>query len=375
MPSPDLVFALTGRFDRNSRALKQVRVCTQMGLRVHVLALGEVASRTTRDGNVTIEVLPKPAGGGPAFFARVHWLFRAAASRVSAALYHASDLYALPALARVATQRGSKLTYDARECYPHVAATVGRPWVRRFWQVVEGQAIRRASAVFTVSTSIADHLTNTYRISRPDVLYNVPERQNVTSEGWLRQQLEIDAGTVIILHQGQMRKHRGCTVLVDAMRDVDGAVLVFLGYGPLQAALEQQVQREDVTDRVRFLDAVSPDRLLTITASGDVGVTMLEDVCLNHRYALPNKLFEYLMAELPVLASDLPEIRKVVVPHDVGRVVDPTDRTQLVETLQRMVDDGDARTRWRAHTQRVFETFSWEAASKRLEHTLNSLLA
>jgi glycosyltransferase involved in cell wall biosynthesis len=77
---------------------------------------------------------------------------------------------------------------------------------------------------------------------------------------------------------------------------------------------------------------------------------------------------------VPVLSSDLPEIRNVVAGFDVGTVVDPADRSALVKTLQRMVDDTEARRRWSANAPRVFETFNWESASQRFTQIYQDLL-
>lgn len=372
---PDIVFALTGDFRHNSRAIKQVRALAQQGYTIDVLTLGSPAAATVWEPGVRLRVLPRPAGGGPFFFWQVHVLVRQAASQIPARVFHASDLYVLPAMHAAAKAHRARLVYDARELYTHVASTAGRPWVRLVWRWVEGRHIRAADAVFTVSESIAERLASRYRIARPVLLHNVPPLQQVAPSDYLRQQTNADAGTVLLLHQGSIQKDRGCTLLADAMREVTGARLVFLGGGPMKAALQQRVAQQRLEDRVHFLDPVPPDALLAVTASADVGITLLEDTCLNHRFALPNKLFEYAMAGLPILASDLPEIRRVVAEHDVGLVVNPADRAALVAGLQRMVDDADARQRWASRTPTVFETFSWERASQRLTHAYQNVLS
>lgn len=373
MPSPDVVFALTGDVRRNSRALKQLRALAALGATAEALTLGPATADPWLEERIRLRVLPRPSGSGPVFFARVHRLFKQIARQIPARVYHASDLYTLPALHAAAQRHGGRLVYDARELYPFVAATAGRPWVQWFWQIVEGRHLRHADAVFTVSDSIADRLAQTYGVARPTVLYNVPPHRAVVDSGYLRAQTRVAPDTVVLLHQGQIQQGRGCALLADAMRDVRGAVLVFLGGGPLKPTLQQHVATAHLDDRVRFLDPVPPDALLPVTASADVGITLLEDTCLNHRFALPNKLFEYLMAGLPVLASDLPEIRSVVESFAVGCLVDPADRAALVKTLQRMVDDKEARARWAAHAPRVFETFSWEKASQRFTQTYQDL--
>lgn len=370
MPQPTVVFALTGDVRRNSRALKQLRALTALGATVDVLTLGGSEPAGEAVPGIRIHVLPRPALRGARFFARVHRQFAQAARELRAQVYHASDLYALPAMHAAATRQAGNLVYDARELYTRVASTARRPWVTAFWRLVEGRYIRKADAVFTVSDSIARHLATMYSIRQPEVLHNVPPRQSVTSSGALGR----EDGAVVLLHQGQIQKHRGCFLLANAMREIHGAVLVFMGGGPLKSELQAYVDKEGLGDRIRFRDAVHPDELLPVTASADMGITLLEDTCLNHRFALPNKLFEYLMAGLPVLASNLPEIRQVVESFDVGCVVDPVNHNALASALQRVVDDVESRRRWASHTARVFETFSWETASQRFQDIYHNLL-
>lgn len=360
----DIVFALTGDVRRNSRALRQLRVLAGAGWQVCVVSQGATDTSSWREPNLALRVVPRPAGGGPRFFAQWHRRVRNAVAAIPAQVYHASDLYVLPALRQVAQRRGVPFVYDARECYPHVAATVGRPWVSRFWQAVEHWHIRDAALVLTVSPSIAGFLTQTYGVPAPLVLYNAPPWQAVVPSDWLRAQTGVPESTPLVLHQGQMRQHRGCDRLLAAFADVGGAALVFLGDGDQRPRLQQQAHQLGLSERVFFLDPVPPDELLPITAGADLGVTLLEDLCLNHRYALPNKLFEYLMAGVPVLGSDLPEIRRVVQGMAVGRVVDPADVAALTATLQAMVADPAARARWAQRAPQVFETFGWETASQ-----------
>lgn len=377
MPTTDVLFALTGDVRHNSRALKQLRVLGAMGLQTTVLTLGKGPTPPALP-NVRLVSAELPPARGPRHFWNVHRAFKQHAARFSARVYHASDLYVLHALhqARQRRHAGAKLVYDARECYPHVASTVGRPWVSSVWTRVERRGLKHVDAAFTVSDSIADWMVDTYGIPRPQLLHNVPAYQAVRSTNYLRECLGLSSETAVVLHQGQMRKHRGGGWLVAAMAHVPEAHLVFLGRGAEQPALAARAEALAIGHRVHFVSPVAPDALLPVTASADIGVTLLEDVCLNHRYALPNKLFEYLMAGLPVIASDLPECRRVVTPAPVGRVVDPANTAALAATLREMLAD---RVAWRQRVNQgapsVFETFSWEAASQRLTETYAALLS
>ena len=370
MPETDIVFALTGDVRRNSRALRQLRALVAMGVSVDVLTLSEPGGEGVPD--VQSHMLPRPTARGPRFFLRVHRLFAAAAMKLRARVYHASDLYVLPAMRAAARRHGARLIFDARELYTRVASTTSRPWSRAVWRLIEGRHIVHADAVFTVSESIARHLARMYGIPPPVVVHNVPEMQHIEASPLLRG--DLDPETTLLLHQGQIQKDRGCFLLARAMQEVEHAVLVFLGGGPLKKALEEYVRGNGLEARVRFEEPVAPDRLLRVTAGADVGITLLENTCLNHRFALPNKLFEYLMAGLPVVASNLPEIRGVVQSFDVGCIVDPADHSQLVQVLQHVTRDRKARKKWAANAATAIETFSWEKASRRFTDVYSRLL-
>ena len=360
----DVVFVITGDIRFNSRALKQLKLLSDEGYSVLAVGLGDEPLEYQLDEHVLIKLLRRPEGHGPAFFWRCHKLFNTLVSNEPASVYHASDLYNLPAVARAANKHQAKLVYDARERYPYVAAAVKRPWVRLFWEGIESHFIKKADAVFTVSQRIASHMAVSYNIELPEVLYNVPAFREREPSNLLREALCLPADKKIVLHQGKMQKDRGCLLLARAMRHVEGAVLVFLGDGPLKPAVRAAVTSLELEDRVKFKDAVPPAALHGYTCSADIGVTLLEDTCLNHRFALPNKLFEYLMAGLPVLASDLPEMGRIVDEYGVGRVVYPDKPEEIARVLQQMIDDPAQCKSWSAGAERVLETFNWEIASQ-----------
>jgi glycosyltransferase involved in cell wall biosynthesis len=356
----DVLFLFTGDVQRNSRALKQLRALSDAGFRVHAVGFGP--GQPSGAEPFTVTCLPPVTGRGPLFFSAVERVMRDLALEHPAGIYHASDIYTLRAADAAARKYSGRLVFDSRELYSHTAGTVGKPWSRWYWQRVERRYLPRAHLVFTVSDSIADYLARHYGIERPHVIHNVPSFRQVVPEGRLRRMAGVAADVPLILHQGNLQRHRGCHLLVDAMHDIDDAALVFLGKGALRAEIEQLAH--PLTDRIHFIDPVAPDDLLPLTADADIGVTLLEDTCLNHRFALPNKLFEYLMAGVPVLSSDLPEIRRVVNGHGVGVCVDPSDRDLLLASLRQLIRDRHLREKMKSQMPNIFETFRWERASE-----------
>ncbi len=372
--TPTVVFALTGDVRMNSRAVKQFRAILEMGFRIEAYTLGPPDAGHPFGEGFRLHVLPTPKGSGMHFFRRVHQVFSRAVVKTPATIYHASDLYVLPAMAKAARQHKAKLVFDSRELYPYVAATSKRPWITLFWHLLSWRYVPKADAVFTVSKSIAERLSMFYDIPEPPVLHNVPAfRKDILPNNQLRRAANVSDDKVLILHQGNMQQSRGCDLLIRAMEEVENAVLVFLGNGPLKKHLQNLVIRLGLDDKVRFLAPVPPDELLRMTAGADFGVTLLEDTCLNHRFALPNKLFEYLMVGLPVMASALPEIENVIKRFNVGQTVDPENSAALVATLQCMVDNEGARAEWRKNSPMVFQEYNWETAIQSLKETYQKL--
>ncbi len=380
MATTDIAFVISGDLHRNIRALKQIRSLSGGGYSVRVFHLGGGAAKTDLPNSVSEEMVRVPPGRGPLYFHRLHRSFLKALSGQSFRLYHASDLYVLSACATSATRNKALYSFDSREIYSHVAATVGRPWVRWYWSRLERKLLPGSAGTFTVSDSIADFLAQTYGIKRPAVVHNVPEN-NVdvssalpTAASKVLAGLGIPNGSTIFVHLGQMKQDRGCERLIEAMTLVTHAHLVFLGYGPIQPKLEALVSSKQLENRVHFIPPVGPREVQDALRGASIGVTMLEDTCLNHRFALPNKLFDYMRAGLPVLSSNLTEVAHVVHENRIGKTADPADFRDIASVMTEMMVSPDYLT-WSKNASLASETFSWENASQRFMLEMKRILS
>jgi glycosyltransferase involved in cell wall biosynthesis len=247
---------------------------------------------------------------------------------------HAHDAaMLLPALlgARLA---GALLVYDSHE----LATSV--PYRERTWAAfvaaVERLVVPRCDAVITVSDGIAQRLRARYRLAvDPTVVRNVCELE-LSGGGGLRAEIGLDADAPLILHQGAPAPARGCEVLIASLTRLPDVHLAFLGDATdgYERRLRRLAQTANVADRVTLLGSVPLPELLAHTAEADVGVTLLQDTCENHRLALPNKLFEYIAAGVPVVASALPETRRLVEGYGVGWCARPDDPAALAGVLE-----------------------------------------
>jgi glycosyltransferase involved in cell wall biosynthesis len=289
---------------------------------------------------------------------------RAAATRPDAV--HAHDAAMLLPGLLAARRSGAKLVYDSHEL------ATGVPYRRGAWPAVVATAERlgapRADATITVSEGIAARLSERYRLRRPPtVVRNLPDLPppNAARAPDLRRQLGV-GGASLVLHQGAVAAGRGCEVLVEAIALLPEAHLLFLGAeGAGASSLHALAREHGVAGRTHFLDPVSPEELLSYTAQADVGVSLLQDSCENHRLALPNKLFEYVAAGLPVVVSDLPETARLVRQSGIGHCAVPDDpgsvATALRETLAHAGNELAQRRLARAASE-----LSWGREKRRL---------
>ena len=355
----------TSRHD--NRVLREARALAAAGHEVTIveLAPGSRTPRAVAGGFSIASALPRPAVKRLIPF-KLHRLvsgmtIAVAAARLRPDVVHAHDVAMLPSGWLAARLARARLVYDTHEF------ALGVAYRTRAYgglvRMVERFFVPRSAAVITVSDGIAARLSEVYRLRRPPVVVrNLPDLSVAEDGPGLREQLGLTADVPLVLHQGAPAPDRGCETLVRAIARVDGAHLVFLGAG--EAAYMTRLRATaELNERIHFLPARPPELLLAATADADVGVSLLEDVCENHRLALPNKVFEYVAAGVPVLASDLPELRRLVTATGIGVLVDPSDAQSVAAGIEAAVAGraaiGDAQSK-------VRESLSWTAESPRL---------
>jgi glycosyltransferase involved in cell wall biosynthesis len=289
--------------------------------------------------------------------------------RTRADVYHASDIAALPACYLAARLRRKRLVFDSHE-FPLVESHVAR---RRMLHAISSRflhrAMRRADGFIVVSPPIGDEMHQLYGGPPPVVLRNIPPYQPRVESDLLRERLGLSPQTRIALYQGGLAEDRGLDVLVRAGKFLPAnMVIVLMGNGPSRLQLEELITYEGVGERVRMLPAVPYAELLAWTASADLGLIVYS---LSHSpnvlYCLPNKLFEFLMAGLPVLASPLVAIEDVLRAYDVGQVASSLDPAAVARDIDAMLADADGLARMRRNAlEATRHELRWEVEQQRL---------
>lgn len=305
----------------------------------------------------------------PAFWRQATRQLAAAAPEVC----HAHDLDALLPAMRVARQRCLPLIYDSHELWTEQSSLRGRPHIRAIWMLLERFLIRSVDQTITVSQSIADELQQRYGLAQVCLVRNLPPYQPPVSSHRLRDALRLDPARPVVLYQGGFLPGNGLPELIQAAPGFGDAALVLLGDGPEEDRLRRLVEAHRLGEAVYFHPRVPFAELHACTCSADLGVCLFTGTARSSAYALPNKLFEYLMAGLPVLASDLPEMRRVVLEAEAGLVVNPLDGSGIARAVVEMLADQDRRVRWRQAALAAARQYCWEAEAQRLTALYASL--
>lgn len=263
-------------------------------------------------------------------------------------VFHAHDLDTLPVCAAAAFLTSGRLVYDSHELWlesrRHLLET-SRPFrVLERWS--EELLAPLADAVIAVTPGRADVMREMYPdMAGPDLVPNYPPLMpRMEKSGEVRRSLGAwEEPCFVFLYQGILGLHRGLEELVDAASLLRGLPvrIAFVGHDRSGGRIPEYASERMTADMITFHPPVPSEDLPEITASADCGLLLFQGSCLNHTYSLPNKLFEYMMAGLPIVACDLPEISAVVRKHRCGVLVDAGDPASIAEGMRKVAADPD----------------------------------
>ena len=252
-------------------------------------------------------------------------------------VWHCNDYeaYVIGVLAKM-TRPKLKLVYDCHELESH---RNGKSWFMKILvRTFEHMFIKWSRLVITVSPSIREYYKTVFNLKEVALIRNLPNEMNVLRSNTLREKLGLENNQRIFLYQGMLGKGRGIEVLLSAFqarKDKD-AVIVFMGFGVLKELIESHALSNK---NIFFVPAVSYAEIPLYTGSADVGVNSVEPTCLSYKYSLPNKLFEYIQSEIPVLTNPLPDCAALVNEYQVGKVIPSWNANGINEVIDDMLKE------------------------------------
>ncbi len=212
-----------------------------------------------------------------------------------------------------------------------------------------------------MSDGIADEYVRIYGVKKPNLVMNCPPYiDKVNSKDIFRKNFNIDKKQNIFLYQGGLFNHRGIETILESFQQTQDKIVVFMGNGPLEGIIKQAADKHD---NIFYHKAVSPDVLLDYTASADIGIFTCPNSCLSHYYCLSNKLFEYTMAELPVIVSDLHEMKRIIDKYQSGLVI--KNNTKALTEVINNITATDIKN-YKKNIKAMKKIYCWEQQEKSL---------
>jgi len=369
----------------DSRVKREAKTLSLAGYRIRILdweyPLGSGDGRTSqRESLKGIEVsrvriltrgLPKSTFFRGVKYLEYLWSACRQAVRERADIYHAHDLDTLlPALIAAKINK-AKIVYDSHELWTERYPLCTIAWQKRLWQAIENWCIKRVDQVIITNVSRAAYIAQLYDVPRPTVVRNCCEYVEIKKrENLLRETLHIEDGIKIVLFVGGITVNKGIEEGIKAMGYIDNCVFVIMGFDHgFKEQFRQLAKEVGVENRVKFASPVPPDQVVRWAASANIGLVCIQGKGLSYYYSVAQKLWECLMAELPVVVNDLPEMRQLIEHYQVGLVIEREMRPEAIAAaIKELINDKHLYRRLQNNTQRLKRECNWEnEAAKLLE--------
>jgi glycosyltransferase involved in cell wall biosynthesis len=269
-----------------------------------------------------------------------------------------NDLDTLPANFIAAKVKNKPLVYDSHEYFTEVPELINRSHVKKVWEWLEKKMVPKIKYAFTVCNSIAKIYEEKYGTPFK-VVRNIPVSAKINSSTEKSEKPE-----KIILYQGAVNIGRGLEQAILAMQFIENAKLIIAGGGDIKTNLQNLVMKENLQNKVEFTGRLSIKELSKLTPQADLGLSIEEDLGLNYRFALPNKLFDYIQAQVPVLITNLPEMAAIVNQYQIGEITESLEPRHLAEKIMDALNNDEKRKVWKNNLPLAAKELTWENEEK-----------
>lgn len=274
----------------------------------------------------------------------------------------ANDLDTLWPAYLIAKWRKKGLVYDSHELFTEAEGLTGHPIKKWMWSSLERSILPKLKKMYAVNKTIANIFEEKYRI-KVGVVRNIAMLETALPSV-TREQLQLPTDKYLVLLQGSyIDPDRGGEEAVLSMRYLDDVHLLIIGSGRAMPHLRSLVKNESLGEKVTILDKMPFDRLRQYTACADFGLSLDKPLHLNYTYSLPNKVFDYIHCGVPIIVSDLPELRRLVEEYKVGSIVDELTAEGLAKTINEATESVE-KGAWKQNCLAARESLNWQNESK-----------
>jgi glycosyltransferase involved in cell wall biosynthesis len=270
----------------------------------------------------------------------------------------ANDLDTLAAAGLTKIIKRKKLIYDSHELFTEVPELENKNFKKNIWLKIEKTFIRKADKSYTVCQSIADHYNTLYGI-KMQVIRNLPISSPFPDDYTTR--------TSTLIYQGALNKDRGIEIMIEAMQFISGFKLIIAGKGDLEKKLKVLSKELKLDDRIKFTGNLNFEDLRQYTKTTKLGFSLEQGKSLNYKYSLPNKIFDYIQAGVPVVCSNYPEMSRIVNDFKLGLPINVKTGKELAEIINNLLSKPEQLLDFHNNCKIAAKELNWENEEKLLK--------
>jgi len=279
----------------------------------------------------------------------------------------ANDLDTLLANSLISIIKNKPLIYDSHELFTESTQLYKRYFVKKIWEIIENFCFNHIDTFITVSEPIAAFYKKKYK--KPIyIIRNLPIRFYADDK------LSQSKDKFTLVMQGNVNIRRGYEEAIISLKQLDNVYMYIIGNGDAINKLKEIIQEENINDKVRLIAKQPYEEMMRYTSSADVGLCIENPNFLNSYYSLPNKIFEYIQAGIPIIATNLPEIKKIIEKYEIGILIDKLTPEAIAEAINKLKNDQSLYNKLKENVNRAAAELTWENESKELEKIVKKYL-
>ena len=249
----------------------------------------------------------------------------------------ASDLYSMIPIAKTKKYHNAKIIYDSRELYTKLGGLKNKPIIQKIWSYYEKKYIGQVEYTLVTAEIDKEYLLKLYQNLNIKIIKNLPGNNFLNAKSVdLKQLLCINEKDNILIYQGKFHKGRGIRFVIKCMQKIENVVLVLIGEGPMKNKYIETAKTYNLEDKMFFVDAVPYSTLSQFSADAYIGLSMIQPISKSYENALPNKLFEYAVAGIPTICSNLTAMQEMVNEYNSGIAISHNSQTEFIDAYQKI---------------------------------------
>jgi glycosyltransferase involved in cell wall biosynthesis len=311
---------------------------------------------------------------GPFFYAELNLRLFFVLLFQKKTLLYSNDLDTLLPNFLVSKISGAKIIYDSHELFTEAPELIHRKRTQGIWLYIEKIIFPKLTHIITVNDSIAQTYKNLYQKDLL-VIRNIPTKY-LPKTNLSKEELNIPENSFLIIIQGSgLNVERGIEEAVLAMKQLENATLMLVGDGDVMPVVRELIREHHLDDKVKLYGRRPYEEMMQFTAHADLGLTLDKPLSKNYEYSLPNKVFDYMHAGTPILASNLVEIEKVVLGYQIGHVIPEVSVDSIVRSIEEIKSNPEKLAQQKSACIAAAEVENWENEQLKLKNLILSVIS